>query len=49
MSNPFPLAKLRRGLAFSDMAASKESESLDSKFYKPADAFFPAYNNIGLT
>ncbi len=31
------------------MAASKETESLDSKFYKPADAFFPAYNNIGLT
>jgi IMP dehydrogenase len=36
-------------LAFSDMAATKEPESLDSKFYKPADAFFPAYNNIGLT
>ena len=31
------------------MAASKESDNLDSKFYKPADAFFPAYNNIGLT
>jgi IMP dehydrogenase len=31
------------------MAASKESDSLDSKFYKPADAFFPAYNSIGLT
>lgn len=31
------------------MAALKESESLDSKFYKSADAFFPAYNNIGLT
>src|SRR5947209_9108418 len=31
------------------MAASKETESLDSKFYKPADAFFPAYNNLGLT
>ena len=31
------------------MAASKESDSLDSKFYKPADVFFPAYNNIGLT
>jgi IMP dehydrogenase len=29
--------------------SSKETESLDSKFYKPADAFFPAYNNIGLT
>ncbi|HEV2391121.1 MAG TPA: IMP dehydrogenase [Verrucomicrobiae bacterium] len=31
------------------MAISKESDGLDSKFYKPADAFFPAYNNIGLT
>ena len=31
------------------MAASKDSDSLDSKFYKAADGFFPAYNNIGLT
>src|SRR5512141_1390401 len=31
------------------MAATKESDQLDSKFYKPADAFFPAYSNIGLT
>src|SRR6516225_12302011 len=31
------------------MATSKESDHLDSKFFKPADAFFPAYNNIGLT
>src|SRR5215475_9082029 len=31
------------------MAASKESDSLDSRFYKSADAFFSAYNNIGLT
>src|SRR5215475_6189235 len=31
------------------MAASKESDSLDSRFYKSADAFFTAYNNIGLT
>jgi IMP dehydrogenase len=31
------------------MALSKESENLDSTFYKPADAFFTAYNNIGLT
>jgi IMP dehydrogenase len=37
-------------LAFSDMAAiNKEADGLDSKFYKPADAFFSAYNNIGLT
>jgi IMP dehydrogenase len=35
--------------AFSDMAAIKESDHLDSQFYKPADTFFPAYNNIGLT
>jgi IMP dehydrogenase len=31
------------------MAAIKDSDRLDSQFYKPADAFFPAYNNIGLT
>jgi len=31
------------------MATSKESDNLDSKFFKPADAFFAAYNNIGLT
>src|SRR5690242_17437186 len=30
-------------------ASPKESDGLDSKFYKPADAFFTAYNNIGLT
>lgn len=37
------------GPALYAMAAIKESESLDLKFYKPADLFFPAYNNIGLT
>ena len=31
------------------MPATKEPDSLDSKFYKPADAFFPAYSSIGLT
>src|SRR2546423_7313685 len=31
------------------MAATKDSDHLDSKFYKSADAFFSAYNNIGLT
>jgi IMP dehydrogenase len=31
------------------MAAIKEPDSLDAKFYKPADAFFSAYSNIGLT
>ena len=31
------------------MAAIKEPDNLDSKFYKTADAFFPAYSSIGLT
>jgi IMP dehydrogenase len=31
------------------MATSKESDNLDLKFFKPADAFFAAYNHIGLT
>src|SRR3954468_22504947 len=31
------------------MAASKETDNLDSRFYKTADAFFPLYSNIGLT
>src|SRR5215467_11032434 len=31
------------------MAALKETENFDSKFYQPADAFFPAYSHIGLT
>jgi IMP dehydrogenase len=31
------------------MVATKEPDDLDSKFYKSADVFFPAYNNIGLT
>jgi IMP dehydrogenase len=31
------------------MAAIKDSDSLDSKFYKTADGFFSAYSNIGLT
>lgn len=38
-----------RAQAFSDMVATKEPDTLDSRFYKPADAFFTAYNNIGLT
>src|ERR1041384_8259507 len=45
----FQLAKTAPAQAFSRMAAYKESDNLDSKFYKAADAFFPAYNNIGLT
>jgi IMP dehydrogenase len=43
------LATRGAALAFSDMVATKETDSLDSKFFKPADAFFPAYNSIGLT
>jgi IMP dehydrogenase len=31
------------------MAASKDSDHSDSRFYKPADAFFPAYSSLGLT
>src|SRR5438034_1251588 len=35
--------------AVSDMAATKETDSLDSKFYKTAEAFFSAYSELGLT
>jgi IMP dehydrogenase len=31
------------------MAAIKETDGLDSRFYKAADVFFPAYSSIGLT
>ena len=31
------------------MPATKELEGLDSKFYKPADAFFQGYSGVGLT
>ena len=31
------------------MATHKEPDPFDSKFYKPADAFFPAYSSLGLT
>jgi IMP dehydrogenase len=31
------------------MAATKASHNLDAEFYKPAEAFFRAYHNIGLT
>jgi IMP dehydrogenase len=31
------------------MAANKEADSLDSKFYTSADTFFSAFNNTGLT
>ena len=45
----FRLAKARHRQAFSDMAASKDTDGSDSRFYKPADAFFPAYSSLGLT
>ena len=31
------------------MATHKEPDQFDSRFYKPADVFFPAFNNVGLT
>jgi IMP dehydrogenase len=31
------------------MPASREPDDLDSKFYKTAEAFFAAYNHVGLT
>jgi IMP dehydrogenase len=31
------------------MATHKEPDHLDSKFYRPADVFFPAFSHIGLT
>src|SRR5580765_3759526 len=31
------------------MAANKEADSLDSRFYTSADTFFPTFNNVGLT
>jgi IMP dehydrogenase len=45
----FLLAKGPAARAFSDMEANKESENLDERFYKSADAFFTAYSHIGLT
>jgi IMP dehydrogenase len=42
------LAKAAVAQAFSDMAATRNS-SLDDPFYQPADKFFPANSNIGLT
>jgi IMP dehydrogenase len=48
-SSTISLANERATLAFFDMAAIKESDNLDSRFYKPAEAFFSAYANIGLT
>src|SRR5205814_9806255 len=47
--NSFPLAKRTAARAFSDMAAIKEPDNLDSRFYKAPDSFFPAFSQIGLT
>jgi IMP dehydrogenase len=47
--DPFLACQNRGILVLNNMAATKESDTLDSKFYKPADSFFPAYNSIGLT
>ena len=49
MAFGFELAASLPRLAHSDMPATKEPDLFDSKFYKPADAFFQAYSNIGLT
>ncbi len=43
------LAKGEAFWAVCDMPASKTADSLDSIFFKSADAFFPAYSSIGLT
>src|SRR3954471_13296528 len=45
----FALANPSPTLAFSDMAASKQPDGVDSQFYKSPEAFFPHYNSIGLT
>jgi len=44
----FLLAKRIGQQAFSDMAATRNS-NFDDSFYQPAEQFFPANNNIGLT
>lgn len=45
----FALANAAITRAFSLMAAIKEPDTLDSRFYKSAEAFFSAYHSIGLT
>jgi IMP dehydrogenase len=42
------LAKCGLGSAFSDMAATRNS-NLDDSFYQEADSFFPANQKVGLT
>ena len=36
-------------MAFFDMPATKESDSLDARFYRAADAFFSAHSDLALT
>jgi IMP dehydrogenase len=45
----FRLANPAASQAFSLMVAIKDSDSVDSKFYKNADAFFGRYCDVGLT
>src|SRR5256885_8739515 len=46
---PIRLANQTGSRAFSVMAAIKEPDDLDSRFFKPADAFFSGFSQIGLT
>jgi IMP dehydrogenase len=45
----FLLANRQAPQAFSDMVATKEPDTFDAKFYKPAEAFFSAFSELGLT
>jgi IMP dehydrogenase len=43
------LAKAGGRASFSDMAAARQSDHPDSRFYQSAEEFFPANNKLGLT
>ncbi len=45
----FLLAKRGAARAFFDMAANRECDDLDGRFYRPAEAFFRSYSHLGLT
>ena len=45
----FALAKGQASRAMSRMAASKEFEAFDRRFYQRTETFFSAYHDIGLT
>jgi IMP dehydrogenase len=49
MASRNSLAKPARQFAFCDMPVTREPESLDSRFYQPADDFFPAHRSLALT